>query len=531
MAVPPLSMSLHASLAKALVRGGLWPATAEPPQLPIDDLAVGNLDLLPLLLQNLSSRGGLAGEVAGWLADQQGWGAALTLGYDSRCEAAARAWLGLRLVWWPRGRPTGRRIGLASSRLGRRLDRRPDRLAALRAGCARIDPRRDLLVTAADTAAAALVRRAAALFELPLLDIDTMQDDQRGWQPWQERIRQPPAQNHRLRQMILSPTLDGQPPSEIELAQAAPLRDRALVALSDRLLVFHLRQGGHHHRLLSHRLTSNRWPPGSVHVAVSGQPVCDPGTAQLLDAGAVGWLVPKTRHPQGGPPTGLPAGAEPAAVRSRPPDEGWDYLTHWTRRCDGPWPGQSEEQYLEELILQRPSADRSPLATLRQLIGTRKLLASPQAIRGGTAVVCFTAIPLGQLPQRRVFRPHRTRWDFEPYGICIRRQWLVQRGARPVQYGPAELWSALPEAERPFFQAQQSRTAPRAIDWTAEQEWRHIGDVPLDEVPSEAAFLFVPSHAEAAQLAKESPWPVVVLAAADQRPAAGSEKPGTSQDR
>ncbi len=265
-------------------------------------------------------------------------------------------------------------------------------------------------------------------------------------------------------------------------------------------------------------------------MAVGPQRVSSGGAAELLDAGAVGWVVsatepPKERVPTPRPAAGLSAPAKVVDISRVSGAEPWEYLTHWTRRCDGPWPDQREEEYLEELIVQPDRADRSPLATLRRIIHTRRLRASPRAIRGGAAVVCFTAVPLADLPHRRVFRPHRTRWDFEPYGICLRRDWLVQRGARPVQYGQPELWSALPEEERPFFQAGQTRGRGRVMDWTAEEEWRHVGDLPLDKVPADAALVFVPSEAEAAGLAEESPWPVVVLAGGDRRPGGRRGKP------
>jgi len=38
-----------------------------------------------------------------------------------------------------------------------------------------------------------------------------------------------------------------------------------------------------------------------------------------------------------------------------------------------------------------------------------------------------------------------------------------------------------------------------------------VGDVELGDLPADAALLFVPSEAEARQLAAASPWPIVVL--------------------
>ena len=141
-----------------------------------------------------------------------------------------------------------------------------------------------------------------------------------------------------------------------------------------------------------------------------------------------------------------------------------------------------------------------------------RLLASSEFVRGETPVVSLTAVPLGEIHTLRTYRSHLGRWDFEPYGICIRRDWLQRRGTRPVQYGDEALWDAMSSADRPFFQKRESHTAGgKVFDWTVEQEWRHVGDLKLDGIPARAAMLFVPSEAEARQLAASSPWPVVVV--------------------
>jgi hypothetical protein len=498
--------SLQASgVATALVEGGFWPAAAGNLVLPSDVKRVFGRDLIPVLLSGWASVGDLSNGVAAWLADQQQRGAALTLGYDSRFDPAAAGWLGLRLAWWPTGVPEGRRIGLASSRLGRRLDTQQAWLAVLRAACAKIDRRREL-------------------FDLPLLCIEAADDDHHDLERWLEAIMQLPAAVDGARRIVLSPPLPGATPADAEVAGCAPVRDRALVTLSDRLLVFHVRSRGRWHQLLHYRLASKSWPLASVYVAVGRQMVSPRCASGLLDAGAVGWVVPATLNIEARahtvPPKLFPApvSANVTNLMAMPPEKNWEYLTHWTRRCDGAWPGQQEEEYLDDLILQRDRADRSALAVLRRIVSSQRLLASSYAIRGGTAVVCFTAVPLAELQRRRVFRAHRARWDFEPYGICIRRDWLDRQGARAVHYGNDELWTALPAEEQPFFQARQSRGKGSPIDWTAEEEWRHVGDVLLDQVPADAAFVFVPTSAEAERIAEESPWPIMVVGDVEDAP-------------
>ena len=144
----------------------------------------------------------------------------------------------------------------------------------------------------------------------------------------------------------------------------------------------------------------------------------------------------------------------------------------------------------------------------------RRLLASDESIRGTTPVVSLTQVPLDELHQLRVFRPHRGHWDFEPYGICVRREWIKRCGGRPVRYASRTIWDSLTEMERLFYQLDVSVTkAGNEIDWTVEQEWRVIGDLTLAPLSPQDAFVFVPTVDEAASILEFSPWPVVPLSA------------------
>lgn len=175
------------------------------------------------------------------------------------------------------------------------------------------------------------------------------------------------------------------------------------------------------------------------------------------------------------------------------------------------------ESYLDQLILDADRVDRSAEAALRRMVQQQRIVATARTIRGGTPMVSFTAVPLAEYPEMRVFRPHRGRWDFEPYGICVRQSWIQVRGGRPVYYGDKMAWDPLPESDRPFFQLRRSEISgdKRAIDWSLEREWRLAGDVDLTDLGAEDGVLFVPRQAEAERLASMSRWPVVVLAPGD----------------
>ena len=120
-----------------------------------------------------------------------------------------------------------------------------------------------------------------------------------------------------------------------------------------------------------------------------------------------------------------------------------------------------------------------------------------------------------ELPTLRQFRTHRSRWDFEPFGLCVDRQWLHDRGARPVIYGDEVTWQGLPDADRPFFQLthptdRATESSAPAIDWSVEREWRHVGDLDLRELKPDQALVFVPRFEAAMRLADVSPWPITL---------------------
>ena len=104
-----------------------------------------------------------------------------------------------------------------------------------------------------------------------------------------------------------------------------------------------------------------------------------------------------------------------------------DWLLHWTRSTVGPWPDQDEQEFSDELILGCRSADRSVFATLLRIVTEGRLWASAEAIRGGFRVVSFTEVPLHEFRRRRTYRRHRRRYDFEPWGIAVRRDILAVR--------------------------------------------------------------------------------------------------------
>lgn len=366
------------------------------------------------------------------------------------------------------------------SRLPRLIEPQAAWLGALRAALRRIQRLGATLVTADGTAGVEFARRGA---ERLTIDVEVL------------------------------PDIEENSAGITDVDDDVPERDRRLMAAAEMVIVLGVRTNGCIHRLLRHNLESRRSVMLVDLPGLQSQAARD----ELVALGATLWSpTPEEQEPlckmavasvdeyrTDGICEIVPVQADPE----------WVFLSHTTRSCPGPWPAQSPTEHLDALLDDSPDADHSSLATLKRIVSQRLLRASSRLIRGGFPVVCLTQTPLTDLPRLRQFRAHRTRWDFEPYGLCINREWLQERGARPVVYGDEATWEQLANADRPFFQfVQRAATDDQrhVVDWTVEQEWRHAGHLDLQALPADSAYVFVPDFAAARVISQISPWPVTL---------------------
>jgi hypothetical protein len=455
-------------------------------------------------------------------------GAQLTHGLPGLAGMRLQRWMGDRLIWWPRGRPTGPTVGIVSSRLPRPIESNVDWFATLRGMISNLACGPEILLTAQKTSMADYLVRCTQRYGIDLIKFEVARSGRR-WQGWLESCLSRRWEDHseysRVWPAILSPASRSSPPSRVVE------RDCAVVMAAQQLIALRVRPGGNIEQLLRQRFSSSRSGTPQVTLMMGDQ-LTSRSTAETLRSCGVQLKVGSvalTRRKQHLVETEMscsePLTERPPAplahvpiVEITPatdvdhvpvlgiPDE---FLTHCTRSQSGPWPDEDSKSYLDNLILGQPASDHSALATLERILVSRRLLASGATIRGSRAV-CFTAVPLLQLPQLRQYRRHRCRWDFEPYGICIRRDWLANQGTREVRYLDDSDWQDLSEQDRPFFQRRTSGTGQQ-IDWSAEREWRHAGDLDLRGLPDGAAWVFVPTRVEAEQVCQVSRWPVLVV--------------------
>lgn len=301
-------------------------------------------------------------------------------------------------------------------------------------------------------------------------------------------------------------------------------RDELAIMLADRVDVAMVRRGGTIHRLLLQRLASAE-EPGSVRLLVPvepwGQPVVQGSSRviqELIDAGAVGYcchwdaICPGNSDPDETRGEDVRQSCDVAAKQLINHSDRW--LVHCTRGRQAAWPGQSEDQFLDWLLVSMPHpADLSPLATLQRIVSQQLLVGSGRTVRQGRPVVCFSDKSVLEMVNQRVFRPHLGRWDAEPFGIAVCKQAAVRHGVRPViYYDPKEVNANSSDPSSVADAELEWRLQPIGIkyDWTNECEWRLPGTFDLRQLSSEEAIVFVASDDQCKRL-KQSKWPIVSI--------------------
>ncbi|MEQ9408757.1 MAG: hypothetical protein RIK87_13560 [Fuerstiella sp.] len=450
-------------------------------------------------------------------------------------------WLGPRLIWWPQGMPKHRRTAIISSRLGRRKDQKRWWFDALRTAVLHSDFDSEMLCSAPDTAAAAAVARAGELFGMPRLKLEIAPEaaisvaDLRQW--LQQRFDQPLPEKKAA--ACLEYVAEISPPVQVaasidaapaSVAPEAAIRDAVTVVAAQRIVAVSCRPRGRIEALLRRQLNDERLTAPVLLASITGG---EPVSEELIAQGAVPWILkercpepvsdanPINRPPDSTPNTTPQADVLPQqwVTRSGPLAEPDMWLCHWTRPQFGPWRHQPEEDFLDELILGCPTADRSALAALLRILEQKTILASRSA-RNAAATVSLTAVPLAEFRRRRVFRQHKQRYDFEPWGIAIRRSVVETLGGRAVTYvdldsGGNKIDKATADTDSdtpsPAAFLQRRTNAQGTIDWSEEREWRLIGDLNLASLGSHDVVVFVNSEEEEFAVQGNCVWPVIAV--------------------
>lgn len=156
------------------------------------------------------------------------------------------------------------------------------------------------------------------------------------------------------------------------------------------------------------------------------------------------------------------------------------------------------------VVIQRGSTvvqtnSSAPDAVLKKILTEGKIAGSNRFIRGNHRCVCFTEAPISELAAlfslaRIAEEPsHQTR--YEPYGIAVKKDWLFEKGGRPVIYQSDSEYTSLPTN----LQYRHVRYEPgNQIDFTWEREWRIQADELI--ITPNNTLIVVPTAPEAFEL-------------------------------
>ena len=166
-----------------------------------------------------------------------------------------------------------------------------------------------------------------------------------------------------------------------------------------------------------------------------------------------------------------------------------NWLVHWTRASQGPWPGEKAWEFYRDLLARPGIYVRSAGETLIRIIADRKIRGSSLRLPSGASAVAFTSLKAENAVQLMRWRKRFVQYTFEPYGIGIKYDAIKNMGVRRVEYENTP--SGAP-ADRLFSQSPGKRG-----DWTIEKEWRVRGDLPLNGIDRDDIIVIVPDETAA----------------------------------
>lgn len=129
---------------------------------------------------------------------------------------------------------------------------------------------------------------------------------------------------------------------------------------------------------------------------------------------------------------------------------------------------------------------------LRKIVFEHRILGGNGQIRGGFTCVCFTEDPTHSF--------HEFTSRYKPFGICVSKEWIFEKGGRPVIYQPDYEFDELGLSHK-WRHVRYEPNGEPPIDFLWEREWRL--QVEKLELPPGKACIVVPSNSWATKLLDE----------------------------
>ena len=173
------------------------------------------------------------------------------------------------------------------------------------------------------------------------------------------------------------------------------------------------------------------------------------------------------------------------------------FLIHWTRTCNSAWPTERLIDYYRA-VLESNCYPRSAFDTLKNILRMKTVVASSKNMPGKTATVSFSNCPPLTMVKLMTWRARYRVMSFEPYGIGIDKQTALAMNILPVNYYDRNGGAAV-DTKHWLSQSRGEKS-----DWTAEDEYRHRGDVDISAVPSDKLIILCRAKSESEAIASRT---------------------------
>ena len=170
------------------------------------------------------------------------------------------------------------------------------------------------------------------------------------------------------------------------------------------------------------------------------------------------------------------------------------YLIHWTRASNDPWPTENKMNYYQAIISSH-SYPRSAFAGLENMFTHGQIKASSLHMPQKTPTVSFSGLAPQVAISLMYWRPRYCQMSFEPYGIGIEKDYAISMGIQAVHYYKAK---SKPKNVMPWL----CQSIGKRSDWRLEDEYRYLGDLDLFHIPNEKKICFCYLHDEARDIQK-----------------------------
>jgi hypothetical protein len=149
-----------------------------------------------------------------------------------------------------------------------------------------------------------------------------------------------------------------------------------------------------------------------------------------------------------------------------------NWLVHWTHSSQGRWPDERIADFFEDMAANPKEYVRSGFHTLKHIIKTDVVRSTSWKMPGNVSMVSFTSLSVEKAVELMRWRKRFVRYSLEPYGIGIRKEVLMDLGAKPVVY----------EERKEITERKYVQSPGMITKWETEQEWRYEGDLLLNKI-------------------------------------------------